>query len=361
MKFMAKLPKFPKTKLPKELENKPKKRKKSKGYKTSAPTRTTKKKRKTAIKSANISGGDRAPKPKIRKRRVAHPVLTRTRANVKATIRRAEKRGYRFTDAFKEYVSQATLGELRQLQRNKYQELYEQSTALSEDGLLISGTEKRLTEKQRAIEKARATRERNKLIKKYGLDYVLKQEAELAQQETEVEPEDTLAPAQEVPDEFYHEPEEIDNEPDFEEQEKARRLDFKMNKNDPEYRRALDLGDIAWDTINDVISGYENVGAGLFGKYFKDMMEYYEQRYSQDTIKYAISMIYEDYLEIAQDIIFYNSNMDKLVDSVNNLKRLIDQALTYSGLTPDFKWDMSFDELKDKGTASFLSEAEYPY
>jgi hypothetical protein len=363
MKFMAKLPKFPKAKLPEELEEKPKKRKKSKGYKVSTPssTRTTKKKRKTVPKSANISGGKRTSKTKIRKRRVAHPVLTRTRANVKATIRRAEKRGYRFSDAFKEYVSQASLGELRQIQRNKYQELYEQATALSDGGLLISGTEKRLIEKQRAIEKARATRERNKLIEKYGLDYVLKQEAELAQQETETEPEDTFVPTHEPPDVFYHEPEEIDNEPDFEEQEKARRLDFKMNKNDPDYRKALDLGDIAWDTIKDVISGYEKMGDGLFGMYFTDMMEYYEERYSYDTIKYAISMIYEDYLEIAQDIIFYNSNINELVNSVNNLKKLIDKALTYSGLTPDFKWDMSFDEVKDKGTASFLSEAEYPY
>lgn len=360
---MAKLPKFPRAKLPEELEEKPKKRRSKKGAIINAHNTSTSKNRKhkKAPKVQVKTGRIIKAKPKKRKKRIAHPVLTRTRANVKAVIKRAEARGYRFTDELKEYVKQATLGELRVLQRNKYQVLYEQATALSEGGLLISGTEKRIIEKHKAIEKARATRERNKLIKKYGLDYVLKQEAELAQQETEVEPEDTFAPTQEAPDEFYYEPEEIDNEPDFEEQEKARRLDFKMNKNDPDYRKALDLGDIAWDTINDVISGYENMGAGLFGKYFKDMMEYYEQRYSQDTIKYAISMIYEDYLEIAQDIIFYNSNMDNLVSSVNNLKRLIEQALTYSGLTPDFKWDMSFDELKDKGTASFLSEAEYPY
>lgn len=361
---MAKLPKFPKGKIPKDLnEEKPKKRARKRARVIAKGEPQTKKhKGKKVRMSTPRVRHPRVPKPKTRKKRVAHPVLTRTRANVKATINRAEKRGFRFTDELKEYVKQASLAELRALQKNKYKALYEQSTAIGKGGYIISGIERRLEEVRESALKGAETRRRNK-----KLDIISRTIKEAQERVVYEEPSPTeqaqqdLSDIYETPDELYYEPEVIENEPTFEAEERARQLEFQQKKDEKAYQTALDLGDVAWDTINDIISDYEKLGAGRFGQYFKDMMLYYEKRYSVDTIKYAISMVYEDYLEIAQDIIFYNNNIYEMINSVNNLKRLIDQALVYSGLTPDFEWEMSFDELKDKETLDFLSSEEYPY
>ena len=353
---MAKIPKFPRGKEPKELldssRKRPKKRKVNNVESTSQRKRKSSEARRPKTKKPRFPSTSDKSKKK-RKKRIAHPLLTRTRANVKATIKRAEQRGYKFSDNIKEFVRDATLDELNWLRASKYKELYKAATYTTESGSELGGTEARILEQQRSIQKGVETRRRNKLIKKYGEEYVLKMEARKAT--------DALTDIYEEPDELYNEPEVIENEPTFNAEERARQAEFERRKDEESYKIALDLGDVAWDTIKDIVSDYSKMGAGRFGQYFTDLMKYYEKTYSVDVIKYAISMVYEDYLEIAQDILFYNNNINELINSVNNLKRLIDKALTYSGLTPDFQWKMSFDELKDKETLDFLSNEEYPY
>lgn len=358
---MPKLPKFPKTKEPDELSEGSKKRRKRKTklikVGTTQEQSSSKPKRAKHASVRRVSSS----KKKTKRKRTTKPVLTKTRANVKATIKRAEKRGFRFSDSLKDYVNRATLSELRSLQKNKYKSLYEQSTAIGAGGYLISGTERRREEVREAALKGAETRRRNK--KKSVPESTIREAQERVVPENTASKtvEETIPEMYEEPEELYSEGEVIENEPTFEAEEKARQLDFEVNKDSKEYRDSLALGDVAWDTINDVISDYERMGAGLFGKYFKDMMLYYEKRYSIETIKYAISLIYEDYLEIAQDIIFYNNNILELINSVNNLKQLIDQALVYSGLTPDFNWKMSFEEVKDREALDFMTDEEYPY
>lgn len=78
---------------------------------------------------------------------------------VRQLIRRAEKRGFRFTDDFK-----ASLKDLKtvQLKALKPEKLYSLSTALSETGDIISGTERRREERSLSAKKSAQTRKKKK-------------------------------------------------------------------------------------------------------------------------------------------------------------------------------------------------------
>ena len=78
---------------------------------------------------------------------------------VRQFISRAEKRGYRFTDAFKDSLKEAST---RKLKSYKPEKLYSLATALSETGEIISGTEARKLERSISAKKSAETRRKRK-------------------------------------------------------------------------------------------------------------------------------------------------------------------------------------------------------
>lgn len=78
---------------------------------------------------------------------------------VRQFISRAEKRGYRFTDAFKDSLKEASTQKLKYYKPEK---LYSLATALSETGEIISGTEARKIERSISAKKSADTRRRKR-------------------------------------------------------------------------------------------------------------------------------------------------------------------------------------------------------
>ena len=78
---------------------------------------------------------------------------------VRQFIRRAEKRGFRFTDDFKSSLKELKTVQLKALKPEK---LYSLSTALSETGDIVSGTERRREERSLSAKKSAQTRKKKK-------------------------------------------------------------------------------------------------------------------------------------------------------------------------------------------------------
>lgn len=78
---------------------------------------------------------------------------------VRQFIRRAEKRGFRFTDDFKSSLKDLKTVQLKALKPEK---LYSLSTALSETGDIITGTERRREERSLSAKKSAQTRKINR-------------------------------------------------------------------------------------------------------------------------------------------------------------------------------------------------------
>lgn len=340
---MAKIPKKVKAQTPKELEEAPKKhkRKKSqqiKAHKTADAFKSSEAK-KTKVNAGRIKNVIRS---KTNKRRKAPTATKKLRTNVLATIKRAEKRGYKFSDELKEKLKSAKYQTLLSYQRNKYRKLYGEATVQTIEGE-ITGTQYRQYERQRASQKAAETRRLKKQLEPAGSDEVLK---EVREERKEARKEST--------EEYYHEPEVIENEDGFAEEEARRQAEFERKKNDEIFKQSVQVGDMMINTVYDVITKYENLGAGQFGTYFKELMKYYEARYSIESIKAALASIdMEDFLEKVDDVLYYGGNNENVIKSVQALQTFIDKALLYSGLTPDFSWDQSIEEMAEHDLSNF--------
>lgn len=277
------------------------------------------------------------------KRKKALTATQKLRKNVQATIRRAEKRGIRFSDAFKKSISTAKYQTLKSLQRNKYEKLYTQGTALSPTGDIITGTQARVLIRKESAKKAAETRRVNKLL-----------------ESTTPKGERVEKLLKEVQQEY--EEETFDNEEGFEEEEQQRWEDWARNKDNKAFQDAVSYGEAMYQNMRDVIQGYENMGAGNFGMYFTALVDHYVDKYGYDFFRAAISTIPQDeFDEKVHDVLFYSGEIDRLANAVDALQNLIDRALLYSGLTPDFTWDKSFDQMKQEDFSPFSNEEFYPY
>ena len=78
---------------------------------------------------------------------------------VRDFIRRAEKRGYRFSDSLKESLRTLSTQKLKSFTPEK---LYKQATALSDSGEIISGTERRKEERSASAQKGAITKREKK-------------------------------------------------------------------------------------------------------------------------------------------------------------------------------------------------------
>lgn len=269
------------------------------------------------------------------KRKKALTKTQKLRRNVQATIRRAEKKGIRFSDSFKALISTAKYQTLHSLQRNKYAKLYAQGTALSPTGEVISGTQARVILRREAAKRAAETRRINKLLK------------------------DTTSEGASEP---YHEKEKFNNEKGFEEQERKRREFFEKQKSNKQFQEDLKIGNIAYQNVRDIIKEFENTGAGNFGKYFTAMLDYYMDKYPEDVIKASIVAIgFEEFEDKARDVLFYNGDIENLTKAYDVLNSLINRAITYAGYTPDFQWHTSKDEMILRDSDAFSNEETRPY
>ena len=261
-----------------------------------------------------------------------------------ATIRRAEKRGYKFSEELKTKLKSAKYQTLQSYQRNKYKKLYGEATVTTSTGE-VTGLQYRQYERQRASQKATETRRLKKQSTPTGA------EAEREQPTSPKTP-------REREKELYHEAEIIENEEGFEEAEAQRQAEFERKKNDEQFKKSVEIGGMMWDTVRDVIRKYENLGAGEFGKYFTELMDYYAEKYSVQEIQAALASIdMENFLEKVDDVLYYGKNIENLIKSVQALQNFIDKALLYSGLTPDFSWDMSIEKMAERDLSNF-SERE---
>lgn len=277
------------------------------------------------------------------KRKKALTKTQKLRRNVQATIRRAEKKGIRFSDSFKASISTAKYQTLASLQKNKYAKLYEQGTALSPTGEVISGTQARVILRREAAKRAAETRRVNKLLEDTT------PEGQRAQRLLD----------EETP---YHEEEKFDNEPTFADEERKRREFFEKLKSNKQFQEDLKIGNIAYQNVRDTIKEFENTGAGNFGKYFTAMLDYYMDKYPEDVIKASIAAIgFEEFEDKARDVLFYNGDIENLTKAYDVLNSLIDRAITYAGYTPDFQWNMSKDEMISRDSDAFSNEETRPY
>lgn len=268
------------------------------------------------------------------KRKQALTKTQKLRRNVQANIRRAEKRGIRFSASFKASISKAKYQTLASLQRNKYAKLYAQGTALSPTGEIISGTQARVIARREAAKKAAETRRINNQ---------LEQEVEQPRIDETPEP--------------YYEEEKFDNEPTFADEERKRREFFEKQKSNKQFQEDLKIGEIAYQNVRATIKEFENTGAGNFGKYFTAMIDYYLNKYPEDVIKASIAAIgFEEFEDKAGDVIFYNGVIENLTKAYDALKSLIDRAILYAGYTPDFQWNISKNEMILRDTDAFSKE-----
>lgn len=93
------------------------------------------------------------------KRKKQTPAHKKQLERVRQLIRRAEKRGFRFTDDFKSSLKDLKTVQLKALKPEK---LYSLSTALSEVGDIVSGTERRREERSLSAKKSAQTRKKKK-------------------------------------------------------------------------------------------------------------------------------------------------------------------------------------------------------
>lgn len=279
------------------------------------------------------------------KRKKALTATQKLRKNVQATIRRAEKRGIRFSDAFKKSISTAKYQTLKSLQRNKYQKLYAQGTALSPTGEIISGTQARVLIRRESAKKATETRRVNKLLA------TTTPEGERAER--------LLSQAQQPLQQYENEPETFDNEPDFEEQERKRQKEFLTNlKNDADFRANVSIGNIMYQNVRDTIKEYENLGAGEFGKYFTAKIDAFLDQYDLEVLLAGFSAIdFDEFEDASSDIIFYSGNLENLRGALERFDRLIDKAILYSGYTLEFQWGKTKEEMMNLDSDTFSQEA----
>ena len=284
-------------------------------------------------------------KKKKSKRKKAPTATQKLRKNVQATIRRAEKRGIRFSDAFKKLISKAKYQTLKSLQRNKYEKLYSQGTALSPTGEIISGTQARVLIRRESAKKAAETRRVNKLLA------TTTAEGERAER--------LLSQTQQTQPQYENDPETFDNEPDFEEQERKRQKEFITKlKNDPDFQASVSIGSIMYENVRATIKEYENLGAGEFGKYFTAKIDTFLDQYDLQVLLAGFTAIgFDEFDEASKDILYYSGNIENLRSALERFDNLIDKAILYSGYTSDFQWDKTKEEMMAIDSDTFSQEA----
>lgn len=209
----------------------------------------------------------------------------RLRSNVRRQISRMEHRGYFVPTEIKEKVKSAKYQTLKSFQNNKYSKLYSESTALSDRGKIISGTEYRQQERKESARKAATTRRERKYTR----------ERQYHSQEYYDEWEQRK---QEYQEQFEEQKREEDYDDVWEQQRREQdTLDYINAK-------AYQEGEIKYNEIVKLIEQYPTKGAESLKEALKNQIE----NYGKNNVITAIGMAPDYYVEHAREIIYYEEN-----------------------------------------------------
>lgn len=187
----------------------------------------------------------------------------RLRNNVRQQIRRMENRGYRIDTEIKDKIKTAKFQTLKSYQRNKYAKLYAESTALSEQGDIVTGKEFRKEERRASALKGARTRKRQKAIDRIR-----------------VEP----------------------NEQDWERQ---RRIQDERDRVNAQFYQE---GEIAYDEIQSLIGQYPGKGSDSLRRALTREIE----KYGKENVLMAIGQSPQSAIENARTILYYEDGSDAI-------------------------------------------------
>lgn len=187
--------------------------------------------------------------------------MQKLRANVRRQISRMEQRGYFVDTEIKEKLKSAKYQTLKSYQRNRYSKLYSESTALSDRGKIISGSEYRQQERKESARKAAITRRERKSVRERQFN------------------------SQDYDDIWEQQRREQDT------------LDYINAK-------AYQEGEIKYNEIVKLIEQYPTKGAESLKEALKNQIE----NYGKNNVITAIGMAPDYYVEHAREIIYYEEN-----------------------------------------------------
>ena len=197
------------------------------------------------------------------------------RANVRRQISRMEQRGYFIDTQIKEKLKSAKYQTLKSYQRNRYSKLYGESTALSDRGKIVSGSEYRQYERSEAAKKSAVTRRERK----------------------------SVSERQYHSQDYY---DEWERQEEFErEWEQQRR---RQDKEDRMKAMQYQEGEIAFNEIQNLINQYPTKGAKSLERSLNNEI----RKYGKENVLIAIGQSPQDAIESAKSIIFYEEDADAI-------------------------------------------------
>ena len=183
----------------------------------------------------------------------------RLRNNLKRQIKRMEDRGYRIDDQTKEKVATGKFQTLNSLARKNYGKLYDSSTALTDEGDIVGGSEYRQIEKELAKAHKKELRERRKEEKTFEQNFF----------------------------------------------EFQRQL---QDKYDLEDARLYQEGDIAYNEIKRLIKRYP--GDGSIG--LEKALTHEIEKYGEENVIMSIGQMPKEMIEAARTIMYYEGGSDAI-------------------------------------------------
>lgn len=200
---------------------------------------------------------------------------------IKQFIRRAEKRGFRFeSDIIPDKPQRVTQSSVNRLKKITPSQLYKKSTALSEEGSIISGTERRVEERKLSAQKAVETRRRR---------------IEEASRPTK----------------------------GFEEaRRKQDEKDRERLKTDDEFREKFSQGQLVYDRIMEMI---DNVARDhrRAAEHLRSVLQHEVQEYGKDNVIRSIGEAPQEALELADIALRYNPGDSRHDDAIRELLMII--------------------------------------
>lgn len=200
---------------------------------------------------------------------------------IKQFIKRAEKRGYRFdSDIIPDRPKRITKASVSRLKKITPTTLYKKSTALSEEGKVVSGTERRVQERKISAQKAVQTR-RERLAKV--------------------------------------------SKPTKGFEEDRRRKDTEQKKRlteDEEFRQKFTQGEIVYSRIIDMINnvGRDHIRAA---EHLKSVLEHEIQEYGRENVLRSIGESPQEAIELSEIALRYNPGDSRHDDATRELLMVI--------------------------------------
>jgi flavodoxin len=200
---------------------------------------------------------------------------------IKQFIRRAEKRGYQFSaDIIPEKPQRITQASVRKLQKIKPTNLYKKSVAISEEGYVITGTERRAEERKQSAQKAIQTKR------------------------------ERIAKAS-VPTKGFEK-----------ERRKQDKRDKERLKTDADFRNKFSQGEIVYNQILDAINsvGRDHQRAA---DHLKSVLDHEISTYGKDVVLRSIGEAPQEAIELADIALRYNPGDNRHDDAIRELLMLI--------------------------------------